>query len=101
MNPDNLYTVEDSKDNNYERGEMKANMNNNNYKTLVLKVVEGKYLANSYKINISPFLINDKRPIDEERFIFGKQIETNDYNFPIEENVGTNQFEIRYDKGIS
>ena len=72
-----------------------TNFINNNSKTLILKVIEGKYLTNS--INISPLLINDKRPNNEGRFIFGKEIATNDYNFPIEESVGSIQFKISDD----
>jgi len=66
-------------------------------KTLQLKVIDGKFLEAGHTIRVSPTDINNILPIHEGKFFFGKENDQNDYNFPKDENVGHNQFEIRYD----
>jgi len=71
---------------------------NNVFKTLILKVIDAKYLPYGYRINISPLGINGKEMINKDKYVFGKDCLTNDFNFSSEENVGKRQFEIKIDK---
>jgi pSer/pThr/pTyr-binding forkhead associated (FHA) protein len=68
------------------------------YKELVLKVIDGKFLEAGHTIRVTPFSINDKPASHDGKYFFGKENDNNDFNFPKEENVGPNQFEIRFDK---
>jgi hypothetical protein len=92
----NVFKFEDSKEDNLDINEKQINQE---IKTLVLKVIDGKFFPNGFKINITPFELNGKQPINEEKFLFGKDSTSNDFNFPPDENVGINQFEIKFDKG--
>ena len=99
-NDDRLFNVK----NNLESEKSKEDLSaykvefNNVSKTLILKVIDAKYLPYGYRINISPFWINGKEMIYKDKYVFGKDCITNDFNFSTEENVGKRQFEIKIDK---
>lgn len=66
---------------------------------LELLIIESKKMLNE-KIVITPNSINNKLHKLGEKFTFGKNLETNSFNFhEDEENIADNQFEITYEKG--
>jgi len=64
---------------------------------LKLVVIEAKNLELNSEILVSPTHIDGRHSLREYSFIFGKESGNNDYNFPINENVGKVQFEIKYE----
>lgn len=71
-----------------------------NHPVLELVIKEALYLDLKTKIMITPNSINNKSLLLEKKFIFGKNLETNSFNFDDKETVSEKQFEIIYDKSI-
>lgn len=71
--------------------------NHNDYPILNLIIKDALYLDCNTKINITPFSINEMKVTPNFVFTFGKNLETNSFNFPNKENVNQKQFEIMYD----
>ena len=68
------------------------------YKTLVMTVIEAKNLDVGTLITVTPYSVNGNKMKFSQNIVFGKEDQTNAYNFPKEENVGSKQFEINYDQ---
>ena len=66
-----------------------------------MTVLEAKHILRGTKIKITPYSVNNNKYNLGDRIIFGKEDETNAYNFPKDENVGNKQFEINYDLSIN
>jgi len=67
------------------------------YRKLQLTVIEGKFLNLGTVIVVTPLGVGEKKVRVGEEMVFGKEEESNVYNFPKEENMGTKQFIINYD----
>jgi len=74
--------------------------NTNDYPILNLIIKDAVYLDYNTQITITPYSINDKKVTPNFVFSFGKNLETNCFNFPSKENVNPKQFEITYDLGM-
>jgi len=71
-----------------------------NSNLLKLIVIEAKHLEVNSEIILSQTHINGRHSQKELTFLFGKDADNNDFNFPDEENVGKSQFEINYQADI-
>ena len=67
---------------------------------LELEINDSLYEDINTKITISPISINEKPHTLGKKFIFGKNLETNSFNFSKKENVNEKQIEIIYDISI-
>ena len=63
---------------------------------LTLKVIESKSLPIGCQINMIHSKINDTFTKFPHTYLFGKSPESNDFILSSEENVGVNQFVIKY-----
>jgi hypothetical protein len=65
---------------------------------LLLKVIDAKYLQKESEIILSPKHISTEKDKNfSGYFMFGKNSESNAFNFPLQENVAAHQFSIGYD----
>ena len=68
-----------------------------NFKILNLIVIEAKNLLIGSSIVVTPFGVNNKNNKFIGTFVFGKENETNAFNFPKDENVAKKNFQINYE----
>jgi len=71
------------------------------YKKLEIHLVDSKVLKQGEKITITPHDINGVKHNLEDSFTFGREDETNDFNFPTDDKIGTKQFKIKYDESYN
>jgi hypothetical protein len=67
--------------------------------TLTLVVIEGKYIPLGTEITISSNKINNKCPLNENCYVFGRSSSNSDFVFPEQECIGDVQFAINYIPG--
>jgi len=83
-----------------ETNDDEIHLKKNSYPTLILKVIDAKYLNRNTKLLITPSSVNKRQFNDGDSFYFGKNDEENAFNFPLEENIGDRQFQIKYDLNL-